>query len=186
MQNNIFFEMLPLVIFFAVYYFTKNIFLATSILIVASWIQLISCKVFYKRISRNMWISTILITVFGGLTVILQNKTFVMLKPSVLFWIIGGSLLIGQLLGKNGIKVMLSKEIHLSNSIWNKINAAWGIFFIAMGFLNLYVALNYSEYVWVKFKVFGSTSITIVFMLIMVIIIAISKKRNTGFPSSRE
>jgi intracellular septation protein len=180
MQNNILFEMLPLVIFFAVYYFTKNIFLATSVLIVASWIQLVACKVFYKRISRNMWISTLLITIFGGLTVYLQNKTFVMLKPSILFWIVGGSLLIGQALGKNGIKVMLSKEIELSNSIWNKINAAWGLFFIAMGFLNLYVALNYSEYFWVKFKVFGSTSITVIFMILTVVFVAIAKKKKTN------
>ena len=158
--------MLPLIIFFVVYYFTKNIFLATGVIIVASWLQLLICKVKYKYISKNTWISTILISVFGGLTVILHNKTFVMLKPTVLFWILGTSLLIGQFMGKNGIKLMLGKEISVPEKIWNRLNASWGIFLLLMGGLNLFVALNFSEYFWVKFKVFGSLSLFILFTLI--------------------
>lgn len=177
MQNNFLFEMLPLVAFFMVYYITKNIFMATAVCIVASWIQLIFCKIRYKHISKNTWISTILITIFGGLTIILHNKTFVMLKPSVLFWIIGTSLLISQAIGKNGIKLMLEKEISLPNKIWNALNMAWGLFFLLMGFINLYVAFNFSEYVWVKYKVFGSLALTLAFMIITVSVVYILQKR---------
>lgn len=178
MQNNVFFEMLPLIAFFLVYYFTKNLFLATGVCIFASWIQLLLCKMKYKLISKNTWISTILITIFGGLTIFLHNKTFVMLKPTVLMWIIGTSLLVGQIAGKNGIKLMLGKEIHIPDSTWNKLNIAWGLFFILMGILNLFVAFNYSEYVWVKFKVFGTFGCSLVFMIISVIVIMISKKKQ--------
>ncbi|MBP9742865.1 MAG: septation protein IspZ [Burkholderiales bacterium] len=179
MQNNPLFEMVPLVIFFGIYYFTKNIFWATGACIIASWAQLLFYKIKYNSISKNTWLSTLLITIFGGLTIILQNKTFVMLKPTLLFWIMGGSLLIGQTLGKNGIKLMLSKEINLPNSFWSKLNLSWGLFFIAMGGLNLLVAFNFSEYVWVQFKVFGSLVLSIIFTIITAIAIFITQKKQS-------
>lgn len=177
MQNNFLFEMLPLVVFFTIYAISKNLYLATGCCIIASWLQLILCKLKYKKISKNTWLSTILITVFGGLTIVLHNKTFVMLKPSVLFWIIGISMIVGQFMGKNSIKLMLSKEIELPEYIWNKLNLSWAIFFLVMGVINLIVALNCSEYTWVKFKVFGSLGLTIVFTLITVLIIFIVQKK---------
>ena len=177
MQNNLFFEMLPLIAFFAVYYFTKNIYLATGVCIVASWAQLFLCKIKYNHISKNTWISTILITVFGGMTILFHNKTFVMLKPTVLLWIIGSSLLIGQIAGKNGLKLMLGKEIYLTDDSWKKINLAWGIYFLLMGVVNLYVAMNFSEYTWVKFKVFGTMGLTISFMLLTAGYIMLKRKK---------
>ena len=178
MQNNLFFELLPLVIFFIVYFISKNIFLATGFCIIATWIQLLLCKIKYNKISKNLWVSTILITVFGGMTIILHNKTFVMIKPTVLYWIVAGSILIGQLLGKNIIKLTLHKEISLPESTWNKLNVAWGMFFIALGFLNLYVVFNFSEYVWVKFKVFGMLGIIMSFVIISAICVYFSQKKH--------
>ena len=169
--------MLPLIAFFAVYYFTKNIYLATGVCIVASWAQLFLCKIKYNHISKNTWISTILITVFGGMTILFHNKTFVMLKPTVLLWIIGSSLLIGQIAGKNGLKLMLGKEIYLTDDSWKKINLAWGIYFLLMGVVNLYVAMNFSEYTWVKFKVFGTMGLTISFMLLTAGYIMLKRKK---------
>jgi intracellular septation protein len=177
MQNNIFFELLPLIAFFVIYYITKNLFIATAVCMVASWIQLILFKLKYKKVAKNIWLNTILITVFVGLTLILHNKTFIMLKPTVLFALIGISILIGQAAGKNGIKLLLAKEITVPDSLWNKINIAWGIFFIILGILNLVVALNFSEYFWVKFKVFGTTSLSILFLLICAIILIIQQKK---------
>ncbi len=155
MQNNFFFEMLPLIAFFAVYYFSKNLFLATAVCIVASWIQLLAYQILYKRIGKNTWISTILITVFGGLTIAFHNKTFVMLKPTVLYWIFATTLLVSAKMGKNAIQLLLQEHCKLKPELWKQLNYFWVIFFVALGFLNLAVALNCSEYVWVKFKVFG-------------------------------
>lgn len=171
MPNKLLFEMFALVAFFVVYYFTKNMFLATEICIIASWLSLITQKLKYKVIPKNTWLSAILITAFGGLTIVLHNKTFVMIKPTVLFWILGFGLIIGQFLGKNSLELMLKNEISIPHKLWKKLNIAWGVFFITMGGLNLYVALNFSEYIWVKFKVFGSMSLTIIFGLITGIIV---------------
>ena len=167
-KHNIFLDLIPLVIFFAVYYLNKNIFIATGACIIASWIVVAIVKIKYARINKNIWLNTILITVFGGLTIILHNKTFVMLKPTLLFWIIGASLIISQMAGKNLIQASLGSELNLNNRTWNQLSLIWSLFFVVMGFLNLVVAFTCSEYVWVKFKVFGTTSLTLIFMLITI------------------
>ncbi len=166
MQNNMFFEMFPLIAFFAVYYFTKNIFTATLVCIIASWVQLGLYQIIYKKIGKNTWISTILITVFGGLTVALHNKTFVMLKPTMLYWIFGVTLFISAKMGKNGIKLLLKEQLELEDKIWNQINLMWVGFFFAMGILNLLIAFNFSEADWVNFKVFGGFGLMLVWTLL--------------------
>lgn len=178
MQNNIIFEMLPLISFFGVYYFTKNIYLATTVCIITSWIQLISYKILYKKISKNTWISTLLITVFGGLTVILHNKTFVMLKPTLLYWILGISLLISAKIGKNGIQLLLSEHVQLDQKTWNQVNLMWVFFFILIGALNLVVAFSFSEYTWVKFKVFGGLGLTVLFTAITGLFMYLKSKNS--------
>ncbi len=177
MENNFFFDLIPLVAFFSVYYFTKNIFYATGVCIVATWLQVALCKLKYKKINKNTWLSAILITVFGGLTIIFHNKTFVMVKPTVLFSIVGISILVAQYTGKNGLKLLLEKEFKTTDGVWRKLNISWGVFFIFLGLLNLFVALNFSESTWVKFKVFGATMLTIVYLIITLLIIIISQKK---------
>lgn len=171
MSGNFLLEVIPLVLFFIAYYIGHNLFLATGICIVVSWAVLIFIRLRYKHIAKNTWISTILITIFGGLTIILHNKTFVMLKPTVLYWIFALSLFVAQLNGRNLVKLALHKEVKISDQVWNKISLSWSIFFILLGILNLVVALNFSEYQWVKFKTFGCTSLMFIFMLINVFIV---------------
>lgn len=166
MKNNIFFEMFPLVGFFLVYYFTKNLYTATLVCIVASWLQLALYQILYRKIGKNTWISTILITVFGGLTLVLHNKTFVMLKPTMLYWIFAVSLFVSAKLNKNGIQLLLKDQIRLDDATWNQINLLWVIFFIVMGALNLFIAFNFSEYAWVQFKVFGGFALMLLFTAI--------------------
>lgn len=179
MQNNIFFEFIPLIAFFTLYYITKNIFLATIICIIVTWGQLIATKIITKTVSKKLWLNAILITIFGGIAVLFQNKIFIMVKPTILFGIIGFSIIIGQFFfKKNSIELILSKEISLRKSQWNKLNLIWGIFFVLLGLLNLYVAFNFSEYFWVKFKVFGCLGLMIILTLASAIVINIWHKKN--------
>lgn len=178
MPNKLFFEMFALIAFFATYYLTKNMFLATEVCIVASWLSLITYKLKYKVVPKNIWLSSILITAFGGLTIVLHNKTFVMMKPTVLYWILGFGLILGQMLGKNSLEMMLKNEISIPHHLYKILNIAWGIFFIIMGGLNLYIALNFSENIWVNFKVFGSMTLTIIFAIISGVIVFISQNKH--------
>ena len=178
MFNNFILETTPLIVFFAVYYFTHNIFWATGVCIAVSWICLTIAKLAYKKVTKNMWLSTVLITILGGLTVMLHNKTFVMLKPTILYWILSFVLITSQLMGKNLIKLSLNKEFDLSNNLWNKLNISWAIYFIGLGILNLFVALNFSEYVWVKFKVFGCTSLTFLFLILTGVVVYMHQRKR--------
>jgi intracellular septation protein len=120
-----------------------------------------------------MVISLVVITVFGGATLFLHDNFFIRLKPTVLYWVFSLSLLAARFVfKKNLIKAMLQKQITVPDNVWEKLNIAWVIFFTVMGCLNLYVAFNYPEPVWVNFKLFGTLGCMIVFVVIQSIILA--------------
>ncbi len=168
---NTFIELIPLLAFFVTYYISKDIYSATFACIIANVVQIIISKILYKKISRNNWISFILVVIFGGFTLILHNKTFIMLKPTLLYWIFGFSLLIANKMNKHPIKAMFQDHVSLDNRLWQSINHLWTGFFIVMGILNLVIAYYCTEYVWVKFKVFGGLGLMFVCSVITGIII---------------
>jgi intracellular septation protein len=95
---------------------------------------------------------------------------FIMMKPTILYWGFALVLAISMyLFKKNLIEMILGKEIEFQsstpNSIWSKINLSWIIYFAFLGGLNLYIANNYSEEIWVNFKLS-----TIGFLLVFIIL----------------
>ena len=168
-KNNLIFELVPLLVFFTVYYITKNLFMATGICILFTWVSIIIYKIMYKHVTKNMLLSAALLTIFGGFSILFHNKTLVMIKPTVLYWILAISLLTSQLLGKNLIELSLKKELSLSQKSWSILNIMWFFFFIVLGVINLMVAFYFDESVWVKFKVFGTMLFMLLFMIITVI-----------------
>jgi intracellular septation protein len=86
-----------------------------------------------------------------------------MWKPTVLYWLMGGALIIGEFLGKNGIRAMIGHQIQLPDTVWRRLCYAWASFFLLMGVINLYVAYNFSENVWVNFKLFGILGLLLLF-----------------------
>ena len=93
-KNNLIFELVPLLVFFTVYYITKNLFMATGICILFTWVSIIIYKIMYKHVTKNMLLSAALLTIFGGFSILFHNKTLVMIKPTVLYWILAISLLV--------------------------------------------------------------------------------------------
>jgi intracellular septation protein len=84
----------------------------------------------------------------------------------VLYWLMGAGLLFGQLLfKKNGIKSLMGGQMKLPDAIWHKVNLAWVGFFTSMGFLNLWVAYNFSTSTWVNFKLFGGMGLMFAFIV---------------------
>jgi intracellular septation protein len=80
-------------------------------------------------------------------------------------WLFGATFLGSHFIGdKTLVERMMSHAITAPTAIWQRLNWAWIIFFIAMGILNLYVAYNYSEATWVNFKLFGMMGLTLVFV----------------------
>ena len=160
------FELLPIILFFIAYKF-KNIFFATGIAIAVSFVQILYYLLRKKKVEMTMWISLIILVVFGGSTILFHNALFIKWKPSILYWLFAVILLGGQIFWrKNIIKNMLGKQIVLPEKVWSKLNAGWGIFFFLLGFLNIFIAYKYSTDTWVNFKLFGLMGIMIVFVII--------------------
>lgn len=159
------FDLFPVVCFFAVYW-VSDIFVATAAAIAATLGQVAWLRLRRRRVEPMLWVGLAIIVVFGGLTLGLQDKLFIMWKPTVLYWIFSAVLAVSaSMLGKNLIRAMLSKEIQLPDSVWSRLNWSWVGFFALMGAVNLYVAYNFSEPTWVKFKLFGGVGLMLLFVL---------------------
>jgi intracellular septation protein len=159
------FDLFPVLCFFAVYWIS-DIYIATGAAIAATIGQVAWLRIRKRRIDPMLWVSFALIVVFGGLTLILQDKRFIMWKPTVLYWCFAAALAVSAtVFRKNLIRSMLSKEIRVPDPVWANLNWSWVGFFVVMGIVNLYVAFNYEEATWVKFKLIGGTGLMLLFVV---------------------
>ena len=164
-MNKFLFDLFPVILFFIAFKFF-GIFTATAVAIVATIAQIIYSKIRHGKVEKMLLVSGAIISLLGGVTLLLHDKTYIMWKPTVLYWIIAATLIISNLLfKKNFIQQMMNRMIDAPTSIWSKLNVAWAAFLVLLGFLNLYVAFNYTENAWVNFKLFGVTGIMFIFII---------------------
>jgi len=166
------FDLFPVILFFAAFKFF-GIFTATAVAIVATLAQIVYVKIRHGKVDKMLLISGLIITVFGGATLLLKDPTFIQWKPSILYWLFAAGLLGAQwLFNKNPMRAMMEKQIQLPDGVWSKLNLAWAMLFFVLGFLNLYVAFNYSQDTWVNFKLFGITGIMFGFIIVQTLFIS--------------
>ena len=184
------FDLFPVILFFATFkYYGSNpegaaalvgsllgsavldvkqapILLATIVVIVATMAQIAWVHFRHGKVDKMLWVSLVLVTVFGGMTLIFQDETFIKWKPTILYWAFAGSMAFAALvLKKNPIKAMLGEQMTLPEPVWGKVNLSWIAFFLFMGVLNLIVAFNFSTDIWVNFKLFGGMGLLLLFVL---------------------
>jgi len=166
------FDLFPVLLFFIAYKM-YDIYTATAVLIIACFVQTVSHWAIHKRFEKSHVITLILVSLFGGATLLLQDEMFIKWKPSVINWLFGVAFIGSQFIGeKNLIQRMLGAQLDLPQTIWRNLNSAWAIFFIALGFVNLYVVYNFDTDTWVDFKMFGLMGLTLGFMLLQGIYLA--------------
>jgi len=183
------FDLLPVILFFGAYKFAgaspeashelaarwlgdgiavsqAPILLATAVAILATFAQIAIVWTRHRKVDTMLWVSLAIIVVFGGATLFFHNPTFIKWKPTALYWlfaaVLGGSALFFR---RNLIRRMMEVQIRLPEAVWGRLNLAWIVFFALMGVLNLYVAYNFSEEVWVNFKLFGGMGLMFAFVL---------------------
>lgn len=158
------FDLFPVILFFAAFQ-VWDIYVATGVAIAATFAQIGWLALRKQKIDPMLWASLAIIVVFGGLTLMLRDKTFIQWKPTVLYWLFSAVLAGAALTGRNLIKAMMSKQIALPEPVWAKLNWSWVGFFAFMGAANLFVAYNFSESAWVNFKLFGGLGLMLLFVL---------------------
>jgi intracellular septation protein len=175
---KILFDFFPVLLFFAAFKL-KGIFVATTVAIAASVVQIGWMLLNRRKVEPMMWLSLAIIGIFGGATLALHNEAFIKLKPTMLYWLFSVGLIVGQLVfKKNGIKGMLGKQIVLPEKTWTGLNLSWGIFFALLGCVNLYVAHHFSTDVWVNFKLFGIMGLLVAFSIVQGVVISIRSQKS--------
>ena len=146
------------------------VLLATVVVIVATMLQIFWLKIAGKKVDTMLWVSLGLVTLLGGATIYFHSESFIKWKPTVLYWVMGGALLIGQLVfKKNGIQKLMGAQMSLPDAIWQRVNLSWVGFFAVMGVLNLWVAFNFSTSAWVNFKLFGGIGLMFAFVALQAV-----------------
>ncbi len=168
------FDLFPVILFFGTYQIFPHfgpkdeaMFYATAVAILATFAQIVWVYFKHRKVDSMLWMSFAIVLVFGGATILFHDKTFIMWKPSVLYWCFSIVLFVSATwFDKNLIRVMMKEQLSAPKSIWDKINLSWVAFFALMGVINLYVAMNFSEATWVKFKMFGTLGLMAVFIFV--------------------
>jgi len=161
-----FFEFIPLIIFFIVFKMI-DIYAATGALMISMGVML--AFNYYKngKVEKMNLITFVMVLLFGTLTLVLHDDTFIKWKVTVVYVLFSLALIVSQFFYKKPIiKQMLGKEISLPDNIWNHLNIAWAAFFAVLAVLNVYVAFTLSQAVWVNFKVFGLLAATLIFTVL--------------------
>jgi intracellular septation protein len=158
---------------FLIAYYAAGLYVATGVLMGAMALLLGIDLLRGRRIPRMHMLSAALVFVFGSATLLLHDQRFIQWKPTVFFWLASlaflGSFWIGrQTLVQRLLGAALGEEHQVPASVWRWLNALWVVFYALLGGLNLVVAFNASERVWVNFKVFGLTLATLIFVGVQV------------------
>jgi len=161
-------DLLPVILFFIAYK-KAGIFAATSVAIISTLILMVIVWIKRGKIDKMLMINGAVITVLGGITLLLHDKTYIMWKPTAIYWIGALVLLFSRYaLKRNLINNMLGKMMAPPAAVWDRLNLCWIAFLVGMGILNLYVAFHFSEDDWVNFKLFGATSLMFIFIIVQV------------------
>jgi intracellular septation protein len=152
----------PLVLFFAANA-RFHLFVATGVFMAAVLVALAVTYVLTRHLPLMPVVTAIIVVVFGGLTLILQDELFIKLKPTIIYVLFGIVLLGGLAFGKPLLGVVFDSLFHLTDEGWRKLTLRWGLFFLALAVLNELVWRTQSTDVWVAFKVFGVVPLNFLF-----------------------
>ena len=166
------FDVFPVILFFAAFK-VYDIYVATAVAIGATFAQIVWVWFRHRKVDKMLWVSLVVITLFGGATLLFKDDTFIKWKPTVLYWLFASVLAVAALgFRKNLVRSMMEHQVTLPNEVWTRLLASWIAFFSVMGVLNLYVAYNYSLEAWVNFKMFGGIGLMLAFVLLQAVMLA--------------
>ncbi len=168
-------EIIPVALFFILskYY---DIYVATASLMISSVINIIISYFYTKKLHTMPLVTVIFAIVFGSLTLLLQDDTFIKIKITIIYLVLATALLSGFLFKKNLLKLILFSHIAFEDKGWSILTLLWAGFFVLLAIVNEIIWRNFSTDTWINFKVFGIFILMFIFLLIQVPIISKYKK----------
>ena len=148
-------DFLPILLFFGAFKLS-NIFVATGVLMAATLVQMGITYALERKLQTMQKATLALVLVFGALTLVLHDETFIKWKPTVLYAAMALGLAFAIWgLKKNFLKMMLGSQLDLPDAVWMRLNLVWLSYCVFMSAVNAYVAAYYSTEQWVNFKLWG-------------------------------
>ncbi|WP_339951119.1 septation protein A [uncultured Albimonas sp.] len=154
----------PLVLFFVIYQ-RSDIFTATAVFIPVILASLGVSWWLSRHVPRMAVVTAVVVVVFGGLTLWLQDATFIKMKPTIINVLFAGALGFGLLRGRSYLKDLIGAAMPLTDEGWMALTKRWALFFLFMAVLNEVVWRTQTEEFWVTFKTFASPAITFAFIM---------------------
>ncbi|QLC21597.1 septation protein A [Parasphingopyxis sp. CP4] len=159
----------PVLVFFVVNYLAPapfSIFYATAAFMAAMMAAMIYSWTKVGKISPMLLFSGAMVLIFGGVTLLLRDETFIKIKPTI-YYVFIALLLIGGLLTKRPTLQALLGSAYpgLTERGWNLLSRNWAIFFLGMAVLNEAVWRNFSTDFWIGFKLWGAIPLTLIFAI---------------------
>ena len=151
-------------VFFGVY-FLSNIFMATGVYMVIAVAALSYAYFREGRVAPMPIITTVIVVVFGGLAIGLENKQFIFMKPTIINVLFATILAGGLFTGRPFMKLLFQEAFDLTPEGWTKLTIRWIGFFCVLAVINEIVWRNFSEAFWVSFKLFGVLPLSVLFTL---------------------
>ena len=157
-------ELGPLLVFF-VANAKGNLFVATGAFMVAIVVAMIASYVVTRHIPIMAVVTGVIVIVFGTLTLVLHDETFIKMKPTIVYTLFAGVLGGGLLFGRSFIAIMFDQMFNLTPQGWRSLTLRWTVWFLAMAVLNEIIWRTQSTDFWVNFKVFGMVPLTMLFAI---------------------
>jgi intracellular septation protein len=157
-------ELGPLIVFF-VANAKFNLFVATGAFMVAIVAAMIASYAVVRHVPMMAIVTAVIVLVFGTLTLVLHDETFIKVKPTIIYGLFAAILGGGLLFGRSFIAILFDQMFNLTPKGWRILTMRWSLFFLGMAVLNEVIWRTQSTDFWVAFKAFGAVPLTMVFAI---------------------
>ncbi len=179
-------EFVPIALFFIVYqldgealsiggwtHTVDGIFTATAVLIAATAMQVVIASLMARKLEKRSAWTLVAVAVFGGLTLVLRDQTFIQWKPTIFNWALALAFAAFHFIGdRNLMERTLGAQLQLPKAVWARLNLLWIANFALVGALNLWVAYGFSEATWVSYKLYSAIGFTLLLTVLTAVMVS--------------
>jgi len=154
----------------------EEMYLAVGLFLPAYFIAFVYSVWAERRVAPMLLVTGVIVGVLGSLTLILHNKTFFYMKPTIIYALFASTLVGGMISERNFLKIVFDGALHLPDGAWRTLTKRYAVFFVVLAFANE-IAWRYlmrdcdltgeaacaGEKHWVNLKVFGFTVASLIF-----------------------